>query len=139
MNTFTIPKNRPRDNAIAELIRFIHRLPETKAYKVELSEIRRTRSQQQNAYLWGVCYPSIIRGGGEAMRGWTSDDLHEYFLGEHFGWETLEGFGRKRLRPLRRSSKLSVVEFMEYVDFVQQKAAEFGIYIPSPGEELVAA
>jgi hypothetical protein len=60
--------------------------------------------------------------------------LHEYFLGEHFGWETLEGFGRKRLRPLKRSSKLSTAEFAAFVDFIQRKAAELGIYIPDANE-----
>jgi hypothetical protein len=57
-------------------------------------------------------------------------------LGEHFGWETLEGFGRKRMRPIRRSSKLSTMEFQDYVAFIQQKAAELGIVIPDPNEEV---
>ena len=82
----------------------------------------------------GVCYPTILETGGEALAGWTKDDLHDYFLGEHFGWETIEGFGRKRIKPIRRSSKLSTMEFVDFVDFIQMKAAELGIYIPSPNE-----
>ena len=87
------------------------------------------RSIEQNAYLWGVCYQTILDHSlGE--QGWRAEDLHEYFLGEYHGWQELEGFGRKRVKPLERSSGKSIGEFMEYIDFVQQRAAEMGIYIP---------
>lgn len=134
MKTYFFAKTLPRDDAIAALIRDLHKLDPNKAYRLELSEQRNTRTLQQNAYLWGVCYSTILSEAGEALAGWEAQDLHEYFLGEHFGWETVEGFGRKRMRPIRRSSKLSVMEFASYVDFVHRKAAEYGIYIPSPDE-----
>ena len=70
--------------------------------------------------------------GGLKDQGWRNEDVHEYFLGEHFGWETLDGLGRKRMKPLNRSSKLSKMEFVDYVAFIQQKAAEMGIVIPDP-------
>jgi hypothetical protein len=61
------------------------------------------------------------------------DDLHEYFLGEWGGWETISVMSRKRLVPIRRSSKLSTVEFSEFYAFIQQRAAEkVGIFIPDP-------
>jgi len=90
-----------------------------------------SRSIQQNRYLFGICYETILDHG---LRddGWRIDDIHEYFLGEYFGWETLSGFGKKRLRPIDRSSNMSKMEFVDYVAFVQQKAAEMGIVIPDP-------
>lgn len=136
MNPIVLPKDRPRDEALGRLIREIHNLPADRVYRVEVNEVKRTRSLQQNAYLWGVCYPTILREAGEALVGWDSDDLHEYFLGEWSGWETLEGFGRKRMKPIKRSSRLSVSEFGEYVDFIHRKAADMGIYIPSPDEPV---
>jgi hypothetical protein len=90
-----------------------------------------TRSVQQNRYLWGVVYPTIL-GELHDMEGWRNEDLHEYMLGECFGWETLEGFGRKRIRPINRSSNLTKPEFVDYVAFIQQKMAEIGIEIPDP-------
>ena len=90
------------------------------------------RSQEQNRYLWGVCYATILEFGGETLGGWTNQDLHEYFLGEHFGWETLEGFSRKRIKPVHRSSTLTKMEFVDFVAFIQRKAAEMGIVIPDP-------
>ena len=91
------------------------------------------RSQEQNRYLWGVCYSTIMEFGGEAIGGWTSNDLHEYFLGEHFGWETLEGLGRKKVRPINRSSTLTKMEFVDFVAFIQQFASQkLSIVIPDP-------
>ena len=66
------------------------------------------------------------------LAGWQRDDLHEYFLGECFGWETLQGFGRKRMRPLKRSSALNKQEFTDYLEFISQRCAELGIVIPEP-------
>jgi hypothetical protein len=57
-------------------------------------------------------------------------------LGECFGWETVEGFGRKRLKPLKRSAKLTTLEFSDFVAFIQRKAAEFGVYVPDPEGDL---
>lgn len=93
------------------------------------------RSYEQNAYLWGVVYPSILTQGREQLTNMTADDLHEYFLGEVYGWEEMRCFGRKRLRPKRRSSRLQVSEFSEFVGEITVRMAEIGIQVPEPGEE----
>ena len=99
-------------------------------YRVKITKGK--RSLEQNAYLWGVVYPTFLRESGLGEHGWRAEDLHEWFLGEHFGWETLEGLGRKRVRPMNRSSDLGKLEFSDYVGFIQQKAAEMGVVIPDP-------
>ncbi len=98
-------------------------------FKVELKHGNR-RTISQNAFLWAVCYPEIIRQGG--LDGWHNQDVHEFYLGEWSGWEELSGLGRKRVRPVRRSSVLSKTEFSDYIAFIQQRAAERGIFIPDP-------
>jgi len=112
--------------------RMVQGLSSEKTWAIEVTEWKKPRTQQQNAFLWGVCYPAILEGGGEALAGWTRDDLHEYFLGECFGWETLEGFGRKRMRPLKRSSALTKQEFSDYLLFIETRCMEMGIDIPAP-------
>src|SRR5690606_16923053 len=99
-----------------------------KAWLVEIKRYARRRSDQQNRYLWGVVYPAFLR----VLPGWEAGDVHEYLLGEHFGWERLEGMGRTRLKPIKRSSKLTKAEFSEYTEFCQRKGAEHGVYIPDP-------
>jgi len=113
-------------------IRMVQGLSPDKTWAIEVTEWKKPRTNQQNAFLWGVAYPAILEGGGEALAGWTRDDLHEYFLGECFGWETLEGFGRKRMRPLKRSSALTKQEFSDYLLFLETRCMEMGIDIPAP-------
>jgi len=113
-------------------IRMVQGLASDKTWAIEITEWKKPRTNQQNAFLWGVAYPSILEGGGEALAGWTRDDLHEYFLGECFGWEMLEGFGRKRMRPLKRSSALTKQEFSEYLNFLESRCIDMGITIPEP-------
>ena len=133
---FTLPKLLPRDRAIERVAGFLARLPQDKAWRVSVTEQKRRRTTQQNRYLWGVAYPAILTGGGEALAGWDAEDIHEFMLGECFGWETVEGFGRKRLKPLKRSAKLTTLEFSDFVAFIQSKAAEFGVYVPDPEGDL---
>jgi len=113
-------------------IRMVQGLSPDKTWAIEVTEWKKPRTNQQNAFLWGVAYPAILEGGGEALAGWTRDDLHEYFLGECFGWEMLEGFGRKRMRPLKRSSALTKQEFSEYLNFLEGRCMDMGISIPEP-------
>jgi hypothetical protein len=119
------------ERSLARIVAFISALSKEKAWKVEVTEHRARRSDEQNRYLWGVVYKTIC----QHLPGWDAEDVHDYFLGEHFGWETLEGLGRKRVKPIKRSSKLTTTEFADYVGFIQRTMAAKGVYIPDPGEE----
>jgi hypothetical protein len=125
---FFLTGNQSR--AIAHIAHYLSTLPASSTWKVEIGEHKQTRSNEQNAYLWGVVYETII----QHLPGWTAEDVHEYFLGEHYGWETLDGLGKKRLKPLRRSSRLSTKEFQAHVAFIQRAMAEKGVDIPDPNE-----
>ena len=122
------------DQVARAVLRMVQQLPTDKPFAVTVEVWKKPRTNQQNAYLWGVVYPAIMEGGGEALGGFTRDDVHEWLLGECFGWEMLEGFGRKRMRPLKRSSALNKQEFSDYLTFIDTKCAEFGIVIPEPYE-----
>ena len=128
---FFIPASGGRTDIIQRVGKVLMNLPMSR-YRVEITDAKPTRSNNQNRYLWGVVYPTILEAG--KLDGWEAKDVHEYLLGEHFGWETVEAFGRKRQRPIRRSSKLSKLEFVDHVAFIQQRMAEHGIYVPDPNE-----
>jgi hypothetical protein len=128
---FILPASVERVTMIERITKVLSNLP-LKRWKVEISEAKPVRSNNQNRYLWGVCYPTILAAG--RLEGWSAQDLHEYLLGEHFGWELVEGFGRKRQRPIRRSAKLTKLEFVDYTQFIQQRMSEHGIYVPDPNE-----
>ena len=127
------PTGTPVEQVLKAVEVMYRSLPQ-KPFAVTVEVWKKPRTNQQNAYLWGVVYPAIMEGGGEALGGFTRDDVHEWLLGECFGWEVLEGFGRKRMRPLKRSSALNKQEFSDYLTFIDTKCAEFGIVIPQPYE-----
>ena len=127
------PTNTPVEQVLKAVEVMYRNLP-SKPFAVTVEVWKKPRTNQQNAYLWGVVYPAILEASA-MLDGWTRDDLHEYFLGECFGWETLEGFGRKRLRPLKRSSRMNKQEFTDYLDFISRRCAELHIIIPEPSYE----
>jgi hypothetical protein len=126
------PPGTTAEQIALAVVRMIPGVPQGKPIAVTVEEWKKPRTNQQNAFLWGVVYPSILEGGGEQLRGYNRDDIHEFMLGEWGGWETLEGLGRKRLRPLRRSSRLTKEEFTEYLDFITMKCSQLGIHIDEP-------
>lgn len=115
--------------AVSVMVRW---LDASKSWKVTLEEFRPRRSLAQNAFLFGVVYPSFIEGAGEALAGWGKDELHEFMLGEWAGWETLTLGGKTIHKPLRRSSRLNKQDFTDYLEFLARRAAELGIVIPEP-------
>jgi hypothetical protein len=125
----------PKGGVLTRIVSLLSALAADTPLKVTIAEYKRTRSTEQNAYLWGCVYPTILHH----LPGWDANDLHEYFLGEHFGWETLEGLGRKRLKPVKRSSRLSTTDFADHVAFIQRAMAEKGIYVPDPNEQVSVA
>ena len=133
---FTMPALMSREKLIQRIATVLSGLSTDKAWLVQIGEHKPSRSQQQNKYLWGVIYRTILDAG--QLQGWDADDLHEYLLGEWSGWEVIEGFGRKRMKPIRRSSALNKEEFSAYVDFIQRKMAELGIFIPDADKMLAA-
>lgn len=100
------------------------------------------RSDAQNHALWGVAYPPLMAHMG--LRGSKEkDELHEYFCGEFFGWHHYELLGQKKQRPKRTTTtneqgKRQVIGkalMGEFYAFIQQRAAENGVFVPDPDPE----
>lgn len=132
---FFLGKGDERPEQLERIERTLERLPADRGYRVEVHEQSGRRSDQQNRFLWGCVYPHILKQGGERLAGWTAQEIHEWCLGECFGWETVAGFGSKKKRPLKRSSGLNKQDFADFVAWIQRRMAEFGIVIPDPDPE----
>lgn len=125
------PKPEQRESQLAAVCRFIMSAHIGKPINIKITVARTERTDRQNAYLWGVAYKIL----GEHM-GHSADELHEWLCGEYFGWQdrALPG-GRVTSVPLRTTTKpdkLDDREFWKYVEFIQRKAAEAGVYMPDP-------
>lgn len=103
-----------------------------KPYVVTIEEYHPQRSLDQNAFLHAV----PLRLLSDAT-GFETEEMKDYLLGEAFGWDESEVFGRKVTRPLRRSSSLSTKEFTWFLEWIEQWAMNrLGILIPRPNEEI---
>jgi hypothetical protein len=87
-----------------------------------------TRSNEQNAYLWRAVYQPLVE-----VAGFTKDDWHEHFCGERWGWvEHVKPSGVVEIAPARTTTKpkrLNKQEFREFVDWVEQQAADRGAFV----------
>jgi len=106
-----------------------------------------TRTLSQNAYLFGVCYPMMSE-----RSGYEISELHEYCLGEFYGWvdkrvpkkpsnpNGKESIPRRTTTTNEKGKRqvISTKEFCDYVDFVQRFAAEkLMLVIPDPDKSLM--
>ena len=104
-----------------------------------------SRTNYQNNYLFGVCYPLL----SDAM-GYDVNDLHEYFCGTHFGWvdkkcpkkpHNAKGLESVPFRTTTRNSEnksdvLGKVAFGEFVATVHRVAGKANVFIPDPDPSL---
>lgn len=121
-----------RDTFLARLVSRLKVLPEH-SWDVTIKPHKAKRTSDQNSLLWAL-YADALKLGGETLGGWTKDDIHEYMLGEHFGWDVCRAFDTPRKKPKHRSSKLNKQEFSDFVEFVVQRFAEHGIVLELPGD-----
>lgn len=138
-----IPKDN-RQRVVDRLCKHLLALP-AKAYQVDIKAFRRSRTVQQNRYLFGVAYKLL----GDKT-GYGVDDLHEYCCGRFWGWTTVRcprtennpaGVKDEPIRTTTRNEKgerdvISWELFSDFVASVQQLGSEAGVLIPDPDPEL---
>ncbi len=86
------------------------------------------RSNQQNNYWWGVCYPLL----GE-MTGYTETEIHEWCKSAFLKPVILTVRGKSYYVP-RSTTSLTVSEGVEYTDKLRNLGTELGGHIPTPLE-----
>ena len=141
MPEFTLPRGS-RQKSLPRALAILESLDEETAWKVTIEPARSTRSNSQNAYLWGVVNKMI-----SDATGYEAAEVHEYLCGQHFGWKDkrvpktprnpsgVESVPRRTTTTDFEGKRhvLTTTEFSDYVDFVQRFAAKkLGIFIPDP-------
>ncbi len=99
---------------------------EGKRISVRVTRYFPGRSLSQNRFLWGVVYPML----GDHL-GYDKEELHDAMKHRFLRDREHEKDGLVRVRS---TSKLTTVEFNEYIERVRRFAAEYGVVIPDPGE-----
>ena len=103
-----------------------------KTYWITVEVYRKKRSREQNAYLWGVVYPTIQTAIQESRgEDYSCDDIHEWFRDKYLPKRVITIKGETKVaRP--STTTLDVKEFGEYLDRIICFCAENGIVIPDP-------
>ena len=132
---FVVQPDQPRDRLLEILKSFISKLPMDKPWLITISDLKRERTNKQNKALFGHAYKIIIQETGNDI-----NDIHNRFLGDYFGWVTVEVLGHKKKKPIRTTTTdqdgkkdlLDTQTFVYFFDYVQSESALYGIDIPDP-------
>lgn len=124
---YILRKDTERTAIVDRIASQLRALPQTRAWSVTVAQYHAKRSDQQNAYLWGVVYKTI-----SDATGYSSDEIHE-LLGKLFLPDGEIRIGGTVMRRRKSTATLSKMEFAEYVDrVIAWAASEGGIVIPAP-------
>lgn len=104
---------------------------------ITIAPYRKTRSNQQNAYLWGVVYPAVLFGLQDA--GWEithEEQVHEYCKQAFAAREVINKDTGEVLSLPSSTARMQTAEFNVYVDKIKAFAFEYlNVTIPEPNEE----
>lgn len=114
---------------------------EGKRIEITVQRKKKRRSPEQNRYYWGL----VLNILSHQFKEWnpdleiTTDIVHEWckerFLPMISDWEDVKiktPEGEKEIR--KTTTRMTTVQFMDYIALIQQFAAEYGFYIPDPDE-----
>jgi len=106
---------------------------------ITFSKPKKSRSNNQNSYYWGVVLPLVQKGLLDATGELRSNDnIHYKILLPLFAPtnEIVNTDSGECINERLTSSEMTTTQFCEYIMEVQKWGAEFlGIDIPSPNEE----
>lgn len=109
---------------------------------VDCNPWKPSRSNEQNALLFGVIYPPIAQAMGYPVDG--DNGIHAFMCGTHFGWvdrpvpktpRNPDGVASFPFRSTTRNEHgkrnvLSKAEFSDFIATVERIAAQAGVFIP---------
>jgi hypothetical protein len=128
-----IPKGIPHPEHKSQVVADIMNLPDNRAWLVQVTQYRRKRSTEQNAFLHAVPLKMICDHTGDEI-----EDMKALLMGMCFGFEEFEILGQRRKKPLKTTSQLNTAEFSFFMEFCERFAAmEWGMIIPRPNEYLL--
>lgn len=114
---------------------------EGKEIIITIDKAKKTRSNNQNSYYWGVCIPLIQSGLKDATGEFrSSENIHYNILLPLFSpsVEIINTDTGQVLTERISSSEMTTIQFMEYVMEIQKWSSEFlNVDIPDPNEEIL--
>lgn len=107
-------------------------------YMIEVKKVRKKRSNDQNAWLWGVIYPMLLDGLVDA--GWEITDteqVHEFFKSQMTSDRVINKHTGEVIEIPESTANMDTLTFSTYCEKLREYASEFlGVDIPDPIEQL---
>jgi hypothetical protein len=104
-----------------------------------IEKVKKTRSNPQNNFYWGVVLPIVQNGLKEATGEFrTAENIHYNILLKMFApeREIINTDTGECITEKISSSEMTTTQFMDYIAEIQKWSAEFlGVDIPDPNEE----
>ena len=104
-----------------------------------IEKVKKTRSNNQNSFYWGIVLPIVQSGLKEATGEFrTTENIHYNILLKMFApeKEIVNIETGECITEKISSSEMSTSQFMDYIAEIQKWSAEFlGVDIPNPNEE----
>lgn len=103
-------------------------------YALKVRRLRRTRTLNQNDYLWGVVYPALLDGLIDAGWEFTSvEQVHAFFKGLLTSEKVVNRHTGEVVELPGSTASMDTAEFSAYVDRLREYAREYlGTDIPEP-------
>ena len=117
---------------LASLITWIASRDVEKSWKVEVSEYKGSKTQEQLGYYWGAWIPAIQKWLEESKGVFLpNDQIHQWLIDEYADAVVVTiGPVTKTLK--KGLSNMNVKETSEYMERVDQHCAERGLILPPP-------
>jgi hypothetical protein len=112
--------------------------------EVIIKKLRRSRSNQQNRYYWGVVVAMVLQAlydlGNQDLKPGHPDSVnlvHEFLKNKFLPPVIATDAQGQELQLPPSTRKQNTVEMLDYIAEIQMWAAEFlNIVIPDPGEQM---
>lgn len=122
--------------------RYVASLPDGWLGTLTLEAHKETRTGRQNRALWGVVYESLVSQIADEV----GYDKHDASGKEQMHEGLLMLYGGVKICPItkrevaaKRSSKMTVAEFADYIEWIARWAAtEYGIVVELPSDREAA-
>ena len=130
---YIISKHANKYSGLPKVLIYLETAPDGD-YEITIKKRRKTRTSDQNRYMWGVVYTTLLKGLQDA--GWELTDteqVHKFFL-EHFATEQIINKHTGEVVSIPSSTTdMDTVTFTAYLDQLKDFAIEFlNIEIPEP-------
>ena len=104
---------------------------------ITIQRKRRRRSLEQNNYYWACVVPMVKDGLKDVGYKVGIEETHDYLKSTFLKDELVNEETGEVLQTIGSTTKLTTVQFMEFIADVQRWAAEFlGLVIPDPNEQV---